>query len=105
MRDASSLHRVARRHRAKALGYMYEGCLRSLFRRSSFIYRLWSSHMQRLQNKVALVTAAASGIGRATALRFAAEGAQVVALDRSAEGLADTVATIATAGGQALDVT
>jgi len=61
--------------------------------------------MQRLQNKVALVTAAASGIGRATALRFAAEGAQVVALDQSAEGLAKTVALITAAGGQALAVT
>jgi NAD(P)-dependent dehydrogenase (short-subunit alcohol dehydrogenase family) len=61
--------------------------------------------MQRLHNKVALVTAAASGIGRATALRFAAEGAQVVALDRAAEGLAATVAAIGAAGGQALAVT
>ena len=61
--------------------------------------------MQRLHDKVALVTAAASGIGRATALRFAAEGAQVLALDRSAEGLAETVAAIAAAGGQALAVT
>jgi NAD(P)-dependent dehydrogenase (short-subunit alcohol dehydrogenase family) len=61
--------------------------------------------MQRLQNKIALVTAAASGIGRATALRFAAEGAHVAALDRSPEGLADTVAAITAAGGQALAVT
>jgi NAD(P)-dependent dehydrogenase (short-subunit alcohol dehydrogenase family) len=60
---------------------------------------------RRLQNKVALVTAAASGIGRATALRFAAEGAWVVALDQSAEGLAETVAAITSADGQALAVT
>jgi NAD(P)-dependent dehydrogenase (short-subunit alcohol dehydrogenase family) len=58
--------------------------------------------MIRLHDKVALVTAAASGIGRATALRFAAEGALVAALDRSAEGLAATVAAIVAAGGQAL---
>jgi|SRR6266508_467120 NAD(P)-dependent dehydrogenase (short-subunit alcohol dehydrogenase family) len=64
-----------------------------------------SEAQRRLHNKVALVTAAASGIGRATALRFAAEGAQVVALDRSAEGLADTIAAIEVAGGQALAVT
>lgn len=37
----------------------------------------------RLQDKVAIVTGAASGIGRATLLRFVAEGAQVVAVDLS----------------------
>ncbi|HTM83971.1 MAG TPA: SDR family oxidoreductase [Mycobacterium sp.] len=38
------------------------------------------------------VTGAASGIGRATALRLAAEGAELYQTDRNAEGLADTVA-------------
>jgi NAD(P)-dependent dehydrogenase (short-subunit alcohol dehydrogenase family) len=41
---------------------------------------------------VALVTGAASGIGRATAIRLAAEGATVVATDGNAEGLAKLVA-------------
>lgn len=43
---------------------------------------------RRLDGKVALITAAARGIGRATALRFATEGARVIATDRDADALA-----------------
>jgi NAD(P)-dependent dehydrogenase (short-subunit alcohol dehydrogenase family) len=57
--------------------------------------------MNILQGKTALVTGAASGIGRASAMLFAAEGAAVVALDRAAEVEA-TVAAIRSAGGRAL---
>lgn len=45
----------------------------------------------RLRGKSALVTGAASGIGAATALRLAAEGATVLAVDLNAEGLKATV--------------
>jgi meso-butanediol dehydrogenase/(S,S)-butanediol dehydrogenase/diacetyl reductase len=47
------------------------------------------------------VTGAASGIGRATALRLAAEGAQVFAADRAAAKLADAVAAARATGGEA----
>ena len=60
--------------------------------------------MNRLEGKVALVTGAASGIGRATAIRFAAEGARVSLFDQSADGLAATVETIRQADGDAYAV-
>ncbi len=54
---------------------------------------------RRFVGKVALVTGAGSGIGRAAALRFAAEGAAVAALDIAEEGLRATVDSIAADGG------
>jgi NAD(P)-dependent dehydrogenase (short-subunit alcohol dehydrogenase family) len=53
----------------------------------------------RLSGKVALITGAASGIGRAAAVRFAAEGASVVAVDLDVDGLAETDALVTGAGG------
>lgn len=60
--------------------------------------------MSRLSGKRAIVTGAASGIGRASARIFAREGASVVAVDRAGEGLAETVAMITEAGGTAMAV-
>lgn len=55
----------------------------------------------RLKDKVALVTGAASGIGRATALLFGQEGARVMCADLNGEGAERVARQIADAGGQA----
>jgi NAD(P)-dependent dehydrogenase (short-subunit alcohol dehydrogenase family) len=56
----------------------------------------------RLANKIGLVTAAASGMGRAGAIRFAAEGAAVGVVDINAHGVDEVVTTIRKAGGKAI---
>lgn len=58
--------------------------------------------MARLSGKAAIVTGAASGIGRATALRLASEGAVVAGVDLAAGGAEQTAAAINEAGGQGL---
>lgn len=58
--------------------------------------------MKRYGARACLLTGAASGIGRATAIRFASEGAHVFCCDVDEKGLADTVATITEAGGTAV---
>jgi NAD(P)-dependent dehydrogenase (short-subunit alcohol dehydrogenase family) len=57
--------------------------------------------MDRLKNRVALITGGASGIGRATCLLFAREGAKVMVADYAAEGGNETVRQIKAAGGDA----
>ncbi|MEU2734203.1 glucose 1-dehydrogenase [Streptomyces sp. NPDC007095] len=59
----------------------------------------------RFSGKTVLVTGAGSGIGRTTALAFAAEGAQVVVAGRTAASLDETVALIEAQGGKGLAVT
>ena len=58
----------------------------------------------RLANKIALVTAAASGMGRAGVIRFASEGAKVVAVDINKQGLDSVVKEITDAGHEAIGI-
>ena len=56
----------------------------------------------RLEGKVAIVTGSASGIGRATALRFADEGAAVCCADMNVDGVKNTAEEIQKRGGKAI---
>ena len=56
----------------------------------------------RLKNEVSLITGAGSGIGRESALLFAAEGAAVVAVDVNLPAAEATVAAVQAAGGKAI---
>jgi len=58
----------------------------------------------RLENKVVLITGAGSGIGRESALRCAAEGARIVAVDVNADSAGETVAQVEERGGTGLAV-
>lgn len=58
----------------------------------------------RLQGKIAIITGAASGMGKAEALRFAKEGATVVVADLNLDGAEAVVSEIKEDGGQALAI-
>ena len=59
----------------------------------------------RLKDKVAIITGSARGIGQATALKFAAEGARVVVCDLDRKAVDEVVAQIAASHGQAIGFT
>jgi len=60
--------------------------------------------MGRLDSKVAIITGAGSGMGRAAAILFAKEGAKVVIVDWATEGGEETLKMVKEAGGEALFV-
>ena len=60
--------------------------------------------MNRLENKVAIITGGNSGVGAATAIKFAAEGAKVVITARREAPLLEVAEKIRAAGGEVLPV-
>src|SRR5215813_13969048 len=82
-----------------------------LYRLNGWQYRIGPSRRDpkgesmRLSGKIGIVTAAASGMGRAGALRFAREGAQVAVVDVDADGVKRVVGEITAAGGVAHGIT
>ena len=62
------------------------------------------SNPHRFSDKVAFITGAASGIGRATAVAFATEGARVAILDLTENALFETAEAVRNAGAQVLTI-
>src|SRR5215813_12385267 len=59
---------------------------------------------RRFENKGIVITGGGGGIGRATAVRLASEGARIAAVDISKSALADTVSAVERAGGRAIAI-
>src|SRR5690606_37648598 len=79
------------------------GCSRAARIRSRQSSRNRSRNMAgRLQGKRAIVTGAGSGIGRASAILFAAEGARVLAVDKTKDAVEETAALVAKNGHKAI---
>lgn len=62
------------------------------------------SHMRRFEGKVALITGGGSGLGRASAVRLAEEGASIAVADINPKGGQETVRQVQSAGGRGLFV-
>jgi NAD(P)-dependent dehydrogenase (short-subunit alcohol dehydrogenase family) len=60
--------------------------------------------MERFEGKVAIVTGAASGVGRATTHRLASEGATVFGVDMNEDGLAETFSTVGSGAFHVVDI-
>src|SRR4051812_5519383 len=72
------------------------------FRGIIFLQTTANRKIMRFTDKVVLITGAGSGIGRATAQRFALEGGKVLVIDRNKEGGNETVDLIKKDGGTAV---
>ena len=96
-----------------AFAQIVEGCASWTLHTQRFLrmfYKIYRSlirrefAMPRLADKVAILTGAASGIGRGTAELFAEHGARLVLVDRDEPGLAETSARVKNAGAGAIAV-
>ena len=58
----------------------------------------------KLRDRVAVITGSASGIGRASAIEFAKEGASIVIVDVNLDGARETVKEIESVGGVAIAI-